>query len=136
MTQTETLSRGAELMLKGPFYAYADHITTRVMEVNPSFTREYVDKLVKAWADVATLTVEDGESEDPKYVVTPHMVEVTAAALSLARMFVSFMSAIGGGRFVQWEAPREYASIEDLVRTRIALVTSGFGADIDVWGVA
>ncbi|MGV9263188.1 hypothetical protein ACWDRR_00825 [Kitasatospora sp. NPDC003701] len=134
MPSTETRSRGVELLLDGPFYAYAEDITKRMMMANPVFTPAYVRKLVKSWADVATLAVE--YDADDLFAVTPHMAEVSKAAESLPRMLVSFMSAIGNGRFVQRAAPQENATIEDLVRTRIALVTRGFGADVDVWGVA
>ncbi|MFJ3214633.1 hypothetical protein ACIPLC_01720 [Kitasatospora sp. NPDC086801] len=134
MPKTTIQSRGVALLVDGPFYAYGDHVASRVAAADPGFSREYIRKLIASWADVATLIVD--EDPVPGYAVTVHLAEVTDAAASLPRMFVSFMSAIGGGRYVQRGAPQAYATAEDLVRTRVALVTSGYGADVDVWGVA
>lgn len=122
------LSRGAAWLAES-FPAYAAHIAERVAEANSDFSSDYIHKLVQAWADVTSL-----RTTGAPFQVTEDMDEVTVAALSLPRTYISFISTVCGVARLDLTAPERYETPADLARTRQALIAAGYGADPEVWG--
>ncbi|MGF1431120.1 hypothetical protein [Kitasatospora sp. LaBMicrA B282] len=129
MSDTITRSRGAEL-LDGEFSEFAADLRRDVAKENPGFTTEYIDLLVTAWADWATLVADDPLAG---YALTIDMDEVWHAALRRTRKNLSFMSRLTGGRFIHHEPANNYGTPDKVRETVAALVAAGYGAAPEVY---